>query len=151
MSWIPGLMVDQWGIKFGMVGGGILGAMALVSFWAVATQHGQDDEGRLLLEQHHYEQPANTNTLVAILSGCAVVIFMASALVTGSVFKIMVKSTSHEHRGQAVGAAKGYVGLGSGAYAVLFESLRRSTDLDFLPMAAFFFIAAASLDRKSVV
>ena len=148
LSWIPGLMVDQCGIKFGMVGGGILGAMALVSFWTVATQHGQgggQEQSQLQLQLQLHDPPFNTNTLVAILSSCAVVIFMASALITGSVFKIMVQSTSHEHRGQAVGAAKGYVGLGSGAYAVLFESLRRSTDLDFLPMAAFFFIAAASL------
>ena len=45
-------------------------------------------------------------------------------------------------KGAAVGVAKGYVGLGAGAYACLFESIRQptSSDLDFLPMAAFFFI-----------
>ena len=42
-----------------------------------------------------------------------------------------------------MGAAKGYVGLGSGAYACFFLSIRGPnwSDLDFLPMAAFFFVA----------
>lgn len=151
LSWIPGLLVDRFGIKYcGMVGGGILGAVALVSFWAVAV--GSDDNHNNDNDNHndHYHpwmptHAASQATLVAILSACAVFIFMACALITGSVFKIIVGNTSHHHKGQAVGAAKGYVGLGSGAYAVLFESLRRNTDLDFLPMAAFFFIAAASI------
>ena len=43
--------------------------------------------------------------------------------------------------------AKGYVGLGSGAFACLFESIRTptSSDLDFLPMGAFLFLACASI------
>jgi hypothetical protein len=72
------------------------------------------------------------------------IIFLSCALITGSVFKIIVGQTLPHHKGHAVGAAKGYVGLGSGAYAVLFESLKRQSDLDFLPMAAFFLVAAAT-------
>jgi hypothetical protein len=43
--------------------------------------------------------------------------------------------------------AKGFVGLGAGAYAAIFECIRppNSSDLDFLPMAAFFFIVVVTI------
>ena len=129
VSWIPGLCVDRCGEQCGLVGGGILGAVSLMCFWVVARE--------IIQVPSEY--------LVPILCACNVMVFVASALVTGAVFKIIVKHTSPQHKGHAVGAAKGYVGLGSGAYAVMFESLARKSDLDFLPMAAFFYLAAASL------
>mmetsp|Transcript_9551 Transcript_9551/g.15908 ORF Transcript_9551/g.15908 Transcript_9551/m.15908 type:complete len:548 (+) Transcript_9551:46-1689(+) len=129
LSWIPGLFVDKCGEKCSMVGGGFLGASALLGFWVVARE--------FVIVPRDY--------LVPILSAFGVLIFVACALVTGSVFKIIVANTKSVHKGSAVGAAKGFVGLGSGAYAVLFEALDRKSDLDFLPMAAFFFLAAATL------
>jgi hypothetical protein len=74
-------------------------------------------------------------------------IFTSSALITGSVFKIIVGTCGLGSKGSAVGAAKGFVGLGAGAYSCLFESLRvhSTSDLDFLPMAAFFSIVAATI------
>jgi len=87
------------------------------------------------------------SSLVPALSVLGISIFLSSALVTGSVFKIIVSSCGAGTKGSAVGAAKGYVGLGAGAYACLFESIRlpHESNLDFLPMAAFFAIAAATI------
>jgi MFS family permease len=130
VSWIPGGIVDRRGPKMGLIAGGILGSLSLMLFWAIS---------RSIIPI------VPQSLIVTLLSACGVLIFVASSLITGSVFKLLVKYTSPQHKGSAVGAAKGYVGLGSGAYAVMFESLNRSSDLDFLPMAAFFFLAAASL------
>lgn len=125
-SWIPGMIVDKFGTRMGLVSGGIQAALSLCSYWAVATQFVIVD--RVLI--------------VPSLSILGVLIFLSSALITGSVFKIIVSTCGPGSKGTAVGAAKGYVGLGAGAYACLFEALRTSneSDLDFLPMAAFFAI-----------
>lgn len=128
-SWIPGLFVDKCGEKCAMVSGGLLGASALMSFWAIARKF----------------ISINEDGIVPILSLCGVLMFMGSALVTGSVFKLIVSNTLPTNKGGAVGVAKGFVGLGSGAFSVLFEALNRKTDLDFLPLAAFFFLAACTL------
>jgi MFS family permease len=130
VSWIPGGIVDRQGPKVGLIAGGILGSLALMLFWAISRS---------------VIPVVSVSLIVSLLSACGVLIFVASSLITGSVFKLLVHYTSPQYKGSAVGAAKGYVGLGSGAYAVMFESLNRSNDLDFLPMAAFFFLAAASL------
>ena len=132
LSWIPGLLVDRYGTRFGICTGGSLGAMALMWYWNVAKGHitFKDKE-----------------TIVAILSALGVTIFLSCALVTGSVFKIIVANCGPGTKGSAVGVAKGYVGLGAGAYACLFEAIRQPTtsDLDFLPMAAFFFVVCATI------
>jgi len=128
-SWIPGLFVDKCGERCAMISGGVLGASALMSFWVIARKFiSVPEEG-----------------IVAILSLCGVLMFMGSALITGSVFKLIVRNTLPINKGGAVGVAKGFVGLGSGAFSVLFEALDRKTDLDFLPLAAFFFLAACTL------
>jgi len=103
-------------------------------YWAVATVH----------------LPLPANLVVPALSALGISTYVSSALVTGSVFKIIVLNTGPGSKGSAVGAAKGYVGLGSGAYACIFEAIRKpgggvASDLDFLPMAAFFAVTAASI------
>jgi hypothetical protein len=133
LSWIPGLLVDRYGTRFGISLGGSVGATALMLYWSVATK------GWIPIE--------DKELIVTALSALGVTIFLSCALVTGSVFKIIVESCGPGTKGSAVGAAKGYVGLGAGAYACLFEAIRppTSSDLDFLPMCAFFFITAAVL------
>lgn len=130
-SWVPGLIVDRMGVRTGLVSGGILGAISLLLYWGVATQFYVVE--RVLL--------------VPTLSALGVLIFLSCALITGSVFKIIVSTCGPGSKGTAVGAAKGYVGLGAGVYASIFESLRSSkeSDLDFLPMAAFFFIFCVTM------
>jgi hypothetical protein len=131
LSWIPGLIVDRRGPRFALSFGGILGASSLISYWLVAREFIQLD--RFMI--------------VPTLSLLGILIFTSSALVTGSVFKIIVGTCGPGSKGSAVGAAKGFVGLGAGAYSCLFQSLRvRSmSDLDFLPMAAFFCIVVATI------
>jgi Nodulin-like len=130
-SWVPGLIVDRMGVKTGLVSGGIQGAVSLSLYWGVATEF----------------FPVERWMLVPTLSALGVTIFLSCALITGSVFKIIVSTCGPGSKGTAVGAAKGYVGLGAGVYASLFESLRSPTqsDLDFLPMAGFFFIACVTI------
>jgi MFS family permease len=129
-SWIPGLIADKFGTRFSMACGGIQGATSLLLYWLVSKQY----------------WPLPHSTLVPILSTLGIFIFLSCALVTGSVFKIIVASCGPTTKGSAVGAAKGYVGLGAGAYACLFEAIRgpNETFLDFMPMAAFFFVACAT-------
>lgn len=128
-SWIPGLFVDKFGEKCSMISGGLVAASALMSFWAVARRF--------------IDIPVAG--LVPILSLFGVLMFLGCALITGSVFKLIVSNTLPNNKGSAVGVAKGFVGLGSGAFAVLFSSLNRKTDLDFLPLAAFSFLIACTL------
>jgi hypothetical protein len=133
LSWIPGLLVDRYGTRFGISAGGLLGASSLMVYWNVSKGY---------IMEH-----ASQESIVAVLSALGVTIFLSCALVTGSVFKIIVANCGPGSKGSAVGIAKGYVGLGAGAYACLFEAIRtpQSSDLDFLPMAAFFFVVCATI------
>lgn len=128
-SWIPGLVADRWGTQVAISVGGGCGAVVLLCYWAVATER--------IVVVH--------TMLVGVLSGLGIGIFLSCALVTGAVFKTIVALTGPGSRGSAVGAAKGYVGLGAGLYACLFGALQSESELDFLPMCAFFFIVCASL------
>ena len=86
--------------------------------------------------------------IVPALSILGINTFLSSALTTGSVFKIStIACQGGSSKGSAVGIAESYVGLGSGLYVAIFESLRKpgETNLDFLPMAAFFCAMSASL------
>lgn len=107
-SWVPGLVVDKFGTRMGLVAGGIQGAVSLALYWGVATQF--------------FVVPRDM--LVATLSFLGVLIFLSCALITGSVFKIISCTCGPGSKGTAVGAAKGYVGLGAGVYASLFNSVR---------------------------
>ena len=110
LSWAPGMVSDRYGPRCSLAAGGVTSAISLMAFYAVAT------------EAVEVPRPL----LVTTLSGLGVCSFMSSALVTGAVFKLIVASTGPGTKGKAVGSAKGYVGLGSGAYACLFEALRGS-------------------------
>ena len=131
-SWLPGLCSDRFGTRFAMTTGGITGATSLLLYWAVARQ--------FLPIAHH-------GVLVAVLSALGVGTFLSCAMVTGAVFKIIVATAGPGVKGSAVGAAKGYVGLGAGLYACIFEAIRgpHTSDLDFLPMAAVLFLGCATL------
>jgi hypothetical protein len=129
--------VDRYGTRFGISAGGLLGALSLMMYWNVSKG--------FVMEYQSQE------SIVAVLSALGVTIFLSCALVTGSVFKIIVANCGPGSKGSAVGIAKGYVGLGAGAYACLFEAIRspQSSDLDFLPMAAFFFVVCATIPSFS--
>lgn len=88
--------------------------------------------------------------LIPVLCLFGVFIFLSNSMVIGGVFKIFLVTCGEESKGSAVGCAKAYVGLGSGAYACMFQSLRskNSSDLDFLPFAAFCVILAATLPAR---
>ena len=62
----------------------------------------------------------------------------------GSVIKIIFATCGPGSKGSAADIAKGYVGLGAAMYGGLFESLVQTnqSDLDFIPMAAFFAIVS---------
>ena len=136
LSFIPGAYVDRFGPRLGISIGGITGAVSLMSFWLVAKGFFPS-----VIEG---DDPTFVVTVLSILN---VGIFLSCALVTGSVFKIISCQCGPGSKGSAVGVAKGFVGLGSGAYACLFESIRQPNmdALDFLPLCAFFFITAATI------
>uniref|UniRef100_A0A7R9ZER6 Nodulin-like domain-containing protein n=1 Tax=Pseudictyota dubia TaxID=2749911 RepID=A0A7R9ZER6_9STRA len=140
-SWAPGMVADKFGPRRSLAIGEITMALSLLGFWVVSRQ----------------DVIVPRSLVVPLLSGLGVGSFLSSALVTGAVFKLIVASTGPGTKGSAVGAAKGYVGLGAGAYACLFEALRGGgapppsageggggggndtgdvSDLNFLPMAA---------------
>ena len=130
LSWAPGLISDKCGVRFAMATGGITGATATGTFWLVAKQ---------IVRIPRF-------AIIPTLATLAVLMFISCALITGSVFRIIVSSCGPGTKGSAVGAAKGYVGLGAGVYSCLFESLRspQQSTLDFLPMAGFFFLLCAT-------
>jgi hypothetical protein len=129
VSWIPGLVVDRLGPRFALWFGGLLSAFSLCTYWAVA---------RDFIHVPHV-------LIVPTLCTLGLLIFSSSALITGAVFKVIVGTCGPGTKGSAVGAAKGYVGLGSGAYACMFESLALGNDLDFLPMCACFSVMAVTV------
>jgi hypothetical protein len=130
-SWIPGLMIDHLGIKLSLVVGGICGSTLLTLYWAIAKQ---------VIHVH-------TDFILPLLCGVGILIFMSNSLVTGGVFKLIVSTSAPNTKGSIVGAAKGYVGLGSGLYACLFRSIKTPNvqDLDFLLMAAVLAFSAATI------
>jgi hypothetical protein len=132
LSWIPGMFIDRFGTRLGISLGGITGSLSLMIYWVVAKG---------------FVEFSDLSWVVLALSMLGVIVFLSCALVTGSVFKIISTNCGPGTKGNIVGVAKGYVGLGAGAYACLFESIRlpTSSDLDFLPMAAFFFVVAAAI------
>ena len=87
MSWIPGMIVDYYGAKFAMTLGGISNTIMLTLYWIIATEQ--------------IKMPS-IHLLVLTLSMFGVVIFMGCALVTGSVFKIIVESCGSGTKGKAV-------------------------------------------------
>ena len=107
LSWMPGMCVDLWGARRAMSIGGTANAVHLTLYWFLAT-------GRWRLEQ---------DVLILVLSALGVVIFMGCAMITGSVFKVVVESCGPGSKGKAVGCAKGYVGVGSGVYVCLFGAI----------------------------
>lgn len=158
VSWIPGLIVDRYGPRFAMIVGSVWNAILLTWYWLLVTQ-------RIILFRRDDNDNSNNDLIVFVLSFLSVLIFMGSALITGSVFKIIVESctsggsnsnsSSCGSKGKAVGCAKGYIGVGSGVYVCLFGALfgnsssaddsSSSSSLNFLLMAAVLFIAAVTL------
>jgi hypothetical protein len=140
-SWLPGMVVDAWGARRAMALGGTSNAIMLGLYWAIATE-------RLELR--------DVDSLIVLLSAFGVVTFMGCALITGSVFKVIVESCASGTKGKAVGCAKGYVGVGSGVYVCLFGALFGTStsgggsdselkSLNFLLMAAVLSFLAATL------
>ena len=121
-SWVPGMATDRMGVRFTQCLGGAGGASSLLVYWAVARQ--------FLWLPHAFLTP--------VLSILSILIFLSNALVIGAVFKTIVDCCSPSSKGTIVGIAKGYCGLGSGVYAVLFQALKlpEETNLNFLPLAA---------------
>lgn len=138
LSFIPGAMADRFGARNSICAGGICGAISLMLFWAVAKGH---------VPFIIPSEDGDPTFVITVLSILNVGIFLSCALVTGSVFKVISCHCGPGSKGSVVGAAKGFVGLGSGAYACLFQFVRgpNTSNLDFLPLCAFFFITAASI------
>ena len=131
LSWAPGLFADRYGARLAICIGGLTGCTSLLLYWMIAKQY-------IVISSHF--------VLVTLLSLLGVCTFESSAMVTGSVFKVLTV-TAGPTKGAAVGVAKGLVGLGSGVYTCIFESIKTSheSDLDFLPLAAILFVSCATL------
>lgn len=128
-SWIPGLVVDRKGMRFSMCLGGLSGAISTMIYWAVSR--------KFVVLTH----------VVAALSVLAVCICLSCGLIVGSIFKLTLQNGGPGAKGSAVGVAKGFVGLGAGVYATIFQAFRTANEsaLDFLPVIAFFFILCTAL------
>ena len=127
-SWIPGMVVDRRGTRFSLIMGGVSGALSVMTYWAVARQF------------------VVVSYVMAVLSTLAVCICLSCALIVGSIFKLTLLCGGPHSTGAAVGVAKGFVGLGSGVYACIFQALRTQSEsaIDFLPVIASFFLICAS-------
>ncbi|CAB9523616.1 Nodulin-like [Seminavis robusta] len=133
ISWIPGMVVDRMKMRFSMSCGGLSGATFTTIYWILCRNPG--------LSPFFRDHP------VAVLSCLAIAICLSCGLIVGSVFKLTLLCGGRDGKGPAVGIAKGFVGLGSGVYATLFQAIRDDNEstLDFLLVIAFFFILNATL------
>lgn len=143
-SWIPGIVVDKMKMKFSMSLGGISGAFFTTLYWILCRSSSgggghQHSSQQFFSFFHQYPVP--------ILSILAIAICMSCGLIVGSVFKLTMLCGGPQGKGPAVGIAKGFVGLGSGIYATIFQAFRKSSEssLDFLPVIAFFFLLCATI------
>ena len=137
LSWIPGGFADKYGPRFALTFGGLSVALSMLCFWMVARKF--------------FQLPVLF--LIPTLCLFGVLIFLGTAMVIGGVFKTFLVTCGPETRGSAVGAAKGYVGLGAGVFACMFRALRRDSisDLDFLPFAAVCSILAVTIPARIFV
>ncbi|KAL7469352.1 hypothetical protein ACHAXS_009617 [Conticribra weissflogii] len=108
LSWMPGMAVDLFGARRAMALGGMGNTIMLSTYWMIAT-------GRWEIQERE--------VLIGVLSALGVLTFVGCALITGSVFKVIMESCGSGTKGKAVGCAKGYVGVGSGVYVCLFRAL----------------------------
>ena len=133
-SWAPGLVVDRKGMRFSMTLGGCSGCFTTLLYWCVAREFIPF-------------LAAKTSLVVPVLFLLAVLISLSCGLIVGSIFKLTLFCGGPHDKGSAVGIAKGFVGLGAGVYATIFQALRTpdQSALDFLPVIAFFFIICAAL------
>ena len=100
VSWIPGILVDRYGPRYAMIVGSVCNAILLTYYWLLVTQ-------RIKLLLFHYNDDndddsnssSNNDLLVLVLSCLSVLIFMGNALITGSVFKIIVESCTSSRGG----------------------------------------------------
>ncbi|KAL3805369.1 hypothetical protein HJC23_009076 [Cyclotella cryptica] len=116
LSWIPGMVVDRYGARVGIVMGGMGNVCVLSLYWLIAT-------GRVWELKKERDEDDVTTFLIVLLSSLGVLTFVGCALITGSVFKLIVETCGKGSKGKAVGCAKGYVGVGSGVYVCLFRAL----------------------------
>lgn len=119
VSVVPGILIDTIGIRTACTLGGICLTIAYFVYWLLV---------RVYIPTHH---------VVTILCLLLVCIHVSNQLIVGSVMKGLVVATGHGSRGYAVGAAKAYIGIGSGVYAILFASVPTKSDLDFILLAGF--------------
>ena len=117
ISRIPGLVVDRMGTRFSMSLGGTAGVVFTMIYWAVARQF------------------VHLACVVLTLSILAVAICLSCGLIIGSIFKLAIMCGGDTTKGSAVGVAKGFVGLGAGVYATIFQALRTADEsaLDCVP------------------
>jgi Nodulin-like len=145
ISWIPGLIVDTRQMRFSMALGGFSGAIFTMLYW-IPCCHRRDDD----------DPTNNDNWLfgtlmisypVTILAILAVAISLSCGLIVGSVFKLTMICGGPHGKGLSVGIAKGFVGVGSGVYATIFQAYHNCDEsaLDFLPVIVIFFIVCADL------
>lgn len=119
LQFFPGLIVDTYGERFSLLVGGQVGGGSMLVYWMVATKY-------LAVEREW---------LVTILTMLTISTFLSNSLICGAVFKVIVKLCDGE-KGTIVGVAKGHIGLGAGAFAAIFSSLRRESSLDLLLIVA---------------
>lgn len=131
LSGIPGMCVDIWGPKRSFIFSGIFSSFFLMLYWLVAKKIVELPE--LLL--------------VPVLSILAIMSFTSNSLAIGALFKTIVVTAGPGNTGTAVGAAKGFLGLGSGLYACLFSYWKQpnQSNIDFLLMAAVLAIVCFTL------
>ena len=127
LSWIPGMFVDRWGSRLAMIVGGSIQSVALVAYYFASTQFAI------------WQTPSDIT--VPSLSLIGIIVFMSNSLVIGALFKMIVQSCTNT-KGSAVGAAKGYLGLGAGVYSAIFDCMKFTDDLLFLPMASILCLVA---------
>jgi MFS family permease len=142
ISWIPGMVVDRMKMRFSMTVGGFTGALFTMMYWFACV-----DPNRFSFFGGGSSSSIMTTHPVTVLSILAVAISLSCGLIVGSVFKITMLCGGQHGRGPCVGIAKGFVGVGSGVYATIFQAFRERDEsaLDFLPVIAFFFVLCAGL------
>lgn len=107
LSWIPGIIVDKFGPRVTSAAGGIVQAVALVLYWAIARKA---------------IHVGGSDAVVGWLCFLGVVTYVGSACITGVYCATM--SRNHPDRsGTAVGCAKGWVGLCGGMFTQIFAGL----------------------------
>ena len=136
LAWIPGMVADRFGVQIGMIVGGIWTTCNIGLYWSLLRQF-------IVIDNPWF--------LVACLASMRFLISLSVAMIEAGTYKSVIQYSKPIQRGVSVGLAKGYPGLGTGVFSLMFQTLHSNTNLNFPLMMATFIVIVITIPTSTMV